>query len=144
MIVGGKKYFIVKCVFWFSLQILSETFLILRRIQRDIITNIYIYIYIYIYIGLHVKYPPFLSYFQQTWIFSYRFSKYAQLRKFMKIRTVRAELVRADRQTDMTKLTVVLCNLNSRDEITQGLLGPDGDSIAVHRNVGNCLLVDIK
>ena len=62
----------------------------------------------------------------------------------MKIRTVRAELVRADRQTDMTKLTVVLCNLNSRDEITQGLLGPDGDSIAVHRNVGNCLLVDIK
>ena len=29
-----------KCVFWFSLQLLSETFLILRRIQRVIITNI--------------------------------------------------------------------------------------------------------
>ena len=34
-------------MFWFSLQLLSETFLILRRIQRDIIT---------MYIGLYVKY----------------------------------------------------------------------------------------
>jgi hypothetical protein len=31
----------IKCVFWFSLQLLSETFLILRRIKRDIITNVY-------------------------------------------------------------------------------------------------------
>ena len=31
----GKKMDI-KCVFWFSLQLLSETFLILRRIRRDI------------------------------------------------------------------------------------------------------------
>ena len=30
-----------KCVFWFSLQILSETFLILRRTERDIIKNVY-------------------------------------------------------------------------------------------------------
>jgi hypothetical protein len=29
------------CVFWFSLQLLTETFLILRRIQRDIVTNIH-------------------------------------------------------------------------------------------------------
>jgi hypothetical protein len=29
-----------KCVFWFSLQILSETFLTLRRIQRYIVINV--------------------------------------------------------------------------------------------------------
>ena len=30
----------LKSVFWFSLQILSEIFLILRRIQRDMISNV--------------------------------------------------------------------------------------------------------
>ena len=30
-----------KCVFWFSLQLLSETFLILRRTQRDIVINVH-------------------------------------------------------------------------------------------------------
>ena len=35
-----KNLLYMKCVFWFSLQILSETFLILRRIQWDIITNV--------------------------------------------------------------------------------------------------------
>ena len=62
----------------------------------------------------------------------------------MKICPARAELFRADGQTDMTKLTVALRNSNFRNEITQGLLGPDGGSIAVLRNVGNCLLVDMK
>jgi hypothetical protein len=62
----------------------------------------------------------------------------------MKIRPVRAELFRANGQTDITKLTVVLRNLNSSNEITQGLLGPDGESIAVLRKIGNCLLVDMN
>jgi hypothetical protein len=31
----------IKCVFCFSLQLLSETFLMLRRIQRDMIVNVY-------------------------------------------------------------------------------------------------------
>jgi len=30
-----------KCVFWFSLQLLSEAFLILRRTERDMIKNVY-------------------------------------------------------------------------------------------------------
>jgi len=30
-----------KCVFWFYLQLLSETFLILRRTERDMIKNLY-------------------------------------------------------------------------------------------------------
>jgi hypothetical protein len=35
-----KKLPNIKKVFWFSLQLLSETFLILRRIQRDMIINV--------------------------------------------------------------------------------------------------------
>ena len=31
----------IKCVFWFSLQLSSEIFLILRRINQDIIRNVY-------------------------------------------------------------------------------------------------------
>jgi hypothetical protein len=36
-----KKLLKIKCVFWFSLQLLSETFLILRRTGRDMIKNLY-------------------------------------------------------------------------------------------------------
>jgi hypothetical protein len=38
--IFGKKLLSIKCVFWFSLQLLSRTFLILRTIQRDIVTNL--------------------------------------------------------------------------------------------------------
>ena len=37
----GKKLLNVKCVLLFSLQLLSETFLILRRNERDMIKNVY-------------------------------------------------------------------------------------------------------
>jgi hypothetical protein len=30
----------IKCLFWFSSKLLSETFIILRRIQQDIIINV--------------------------------------------------------------------------------------------------------
>ena len=36
-----KKLLNIKCVFCFSLQILSEKFLILRRTELDIIVNVY-------------------------------------------------------------------------------------------------------
>ena len=36
----GKQLLNIKCVFWFSLQLLSEKFLILSRIQRDIVINV--------------------------------------------------------------------------------------------------------
>ena len=39
-IFGGKKSFNIKCVFWSSLQLLSEIFLILRRTKRDMIINV--------------------------------------------------------------------------------------------------------
>ena len=37
----GKKLLNIKCVFWFSLQLLSETFLIPRRTEWDVTKNIY-------------------------------------------------------------------------------------------------------
>ena len=36
-----KKSLNTKCVFWFSLQLLSEIFFILRRNERDMIINVY-------------------------------------------------------------------------------------------------------
>ena len=37
--IFGRKLFNIKCVFWFSLQLLSNRCLILRRIQWVIVTN---------------------------------------------------------------------------------------------------------
>ena len=37
----SKHTLSTKCVFWFSVQILSEIFLVLRRIGRDITINVY-------------------------------------------------------------------------------------------------------
>jgi hypothetical protein len=80
--------------------ILSEPFLILRRLERDMIKN---------YIGLRVNCRLFLSDFKVTWICFDRFSKNSQISNFMKIRPVGTELFhadwRTDGQTDM-KLTV--------------------------------------
>ena len=63
---GEKRLLYIKYVFWFSLQLSSETFLILRRIERDMIKKMYI--------GLHVKYRLFFSDFIETWILD-KFSK---------------------------------------------------------------------
>jgi hypothetical protein len=38
--IFGKKFLSLKCVFWFSLHILSETFLILGT-EREVIKNVY-------------------------------------------------------------------------------------------------------
>jgi len=40
-ISGGKMLQNTNCVFWFSLQLFAETLFILRRIQRDIATNVH-------------------------------------------------------------------------------------------------------
>ena len=74
-----------------SSTILSETFLILRRMERDMIR---------MYIGLHVKYPLLLLDFNETWILLDSFSKNPQISYFMKIRPVGAELFHVERRTD--------------------------------------------
>ena len=106
-----KKWLNTKCVFRFSLQHLSETFRILRRIKRDVIKKIYI--------GLRVKYPIFSPDFNKTWNLS------TDLRKILKYwiswKSAQWEpscCMRADRRTDggtdMTKLIAVFRNFAKR------------------------------
>jgi hypothetical protein len=104
-ILGKKKLPNIKCAFWFSLQLLFETFLILRRIQRDIVTNVR---------SLRVKYTLFLSDYNENWIFSTDIRKIARMLNVIRIRPVRSELFLADRQTDVTKLIVVFSQFCER------------------------------
>jgi hypothetical protein len=106
--IFGKTSLNVKYVFWFSLPLSSQTFLILRRIWRDIIINVFTPSYKVVVILLKLE---FLD----------RFSNNTQIWNFMKIRPVEAEFFDADgrtdrqtrqtdRQTDMTKLMVIFRN----------------------------------
>jgi hypothetical protein len=63
------------------------------------------------YIGFHVKYPLFLSDFNEIWIFFDAFSKNTQIQIFMKIRPLGAELFHADRETDVMELIIAFRNL---------------------------------
>ena len=101
-ILGGGELLNMKCVCWFSLQIVYKTFPILRRIQRDTVTNVK---------SLHVKCPTFLSDFNETWILSTGFFEKAHLSNFIKFHPVGAELFHAEGQTDMTKLIVAFCSV---------------------------------
>ena len=73
----------IKCMFWFSLQLLSETCLILRRTERDMIEKIYN--------GLRVKYPIFLSDYNATRIFSTAFRKKKKVKYQMSWKSVQVE-----------------------------------------------------
>jgi hypothetical protein len=80
----------VKCVFYFYLQLIFGIFLILRRIQRDIIINMK---------SLNVKYLLFLWDFNET-NFLDIISKKGHTSSLIEIRPVGAELFHADKQTD--------------------------------------------
>jgi hypothetical protein len=90
-------------VFSLSLHLLSETFFILSRSERDMIRNA-VYrsaCHQMQYIGLRVTKPLFLSVFNETWIFStVSFSKNTQTSNLMKIRPVGVGLLHAGRRTD--------------------------------------------
>jgi hypothetical protein len=61
-IIDNETYFFFK----FPLPLLSEKFLILRRIQRDIAINLHRY---------SCKVSSFLPDFNETWIFLHNYSK---------------------------------------------------------------------
>jgi len=63
-------------------------------------------------IGIHVKYPLFLSEFDETRIASTDFRKNPQIQNFMTIRPVGAELFHVDGRTDLTKLIVAFRNFS--------------------------------
>jgi hypothetical protein len=84
-----KKILSIKCVFWFSLQLLPETFLILRRIQRVII-NVRM---------SSCKLTVTLVGFSSNLNFLDRFSRNSQISNLIKIRPVGTDLFQAVRQT---------------------------------------------
>jgi hypothetical protein len=111
---GWGKSLNIKCVFWFSQELLPQTFLILSRIQRDMCT------------GLHVEYPLFLSYFKWNLYFLDKFLKRnPQISDLMEIRPVVPELFHADGRTDMTRLIVAFRNFANatKNWLADGLAG---------------------
>jgi hypothetical protein len=80
------------CVCWFRLQGLSETFLVLRRNERDMTKNEY---------RSSCKVPVMLVRFE--WKFNFlgkKKKKNAQISNFMKVHPVEAELCHVDRRKD--------------------------------------------
>jgi hypothetical protein len=101
---GGGGLLNIKCTFWFSLELLLETYLILRIIQSDIVTN--------------VKYTLFLSDFNETRSLSTDFRKQSRISNLIKVCPVGAELFHADGQTDTTKLIVAFRNFANAPKMT--------------------------
>jgi hypothetical protein len=88
---GGGEQLNIKSVFWFFLQLLSETFLILRRNQRDMIINIH---------RSSCEVLVTLVKFLWNFNFHHRFSKNIHTLNFVKICRVAAELFHAHGRTD--------------------------------------------
>jgi hypothetical protein len=93
----------IKWVFWVSIQLLSVSFLVLRRNERDMIKNVYCYSY---------NVPVILVPYEWNLKLLDRFLKNTQTSNFKKIRPVGAGVSHVDRWTgehtekrsDMTKL----------------------------------------
>jgi hypothetical protein len=98
--IFGKKLWNIKCVFWFYLQLLSETFLIPRRIGRDIIINVH---------RSSCKVAVIPVGFHWNLNFLDRFSKNPQISNFMKIRPVGAEFYEDGRTDTDRHLNTEFC-----------------------------------
>ena len=97
---GGRKLLNIKYVFWFCLQLLPETYLILRRTARDMIINLH---------RFSRKYPLFLWNFNESLNFVDIFSKKYSNIKFHENPSIGSPVVPCWR-TDMTKLAVAFLN----------------------------------
>ena len=91
-----KIYFVTKCVFWFSLQYFSETFFIIRKVERELTKNIR---------KSSCQRAVFLVRFTRNLNFPYMFEKYSST----KVHEIPS--MPTDGQTDMTKLIVTFRNL---------------------------------
>jgi len=78
------------CVFWFALQLLSEICVIIRRIERDMIQNVY----------WTSRDVPLLSDLSGNWNFSTNFRKILKNQISRKILPAVVEFLHAERQTD--------------------------------------------
>ena len=87
-----KKSYWTQNVFWFSQNLLSETFLILRRNEQDMIQKMCI--------GLHVKYLCSCPIWMKPEFSRQNLKKKPQIPNFMVMHPVGAELFHADGQTD--------------------------------------------
>jgi hypothetical protein len=106
--IFGKKLLKIKCVFWFSLQLLCETFLILRRIQRDIIINVH---------KSSCEVPLLLSHVNDSWILSTDFRKKYSDIKFHENRSSKSPVVPCELKTKMTKLIVGFHNFANASKV---------------------------
>jgi hypothetical protein len=98
--IFGKKLLNIKCLYWFSLQLSSEIFVILRRNEGDI--SVYVH-------KSSCKVTVILAWFELIkleFFFFHWVSKKIDTSNFMKIRPVGAALFHADGVTDMVKLVV--------------------------------------
>ena len=88
---GKKKLLNTKCTFWFSLQLLSETFLIIRRTERDIIN---------VNMPVFITLTLFLSDLNETWPFATDFRKILKYKISSKsVQWEPSRLMRADGRT---------------------------------------------
>jgi hypothetical protein len=98
---SGKKLLNIKCVFCFHLQILSETFLVLRRMQRSTVINVH-----------RSSYPLFLSDFNELKSSRHISEKYSNT-KFHENPSIGSRIVLCGKTDRYDKLTVAFRNLRT-------------------------------
>ena len=90
-------------------------------------------IWSYLYIGIHVKYPLYLSYFNETWIFLTDFLKILKYQISWKSVPWELSCMWPDRWTDMMKLIVAFCSFANAPK---NIPLKDSEPLTLHRALG--------